>query len=45
MSNVDVLQLVTIKTQVVTSKFHSRMFICWGFIAINDGFLVDSMNP
>jgi len=44
--NIDVLQLVYIKTQVKTWKPHSQLFIYWRFFITNDGLLVmDFVNP
>jgi len=46
MSNVDAnLQLVFLETQVLTWILHSHMFICWGFLTINDGVPMDLVIP
>jgi hypothetical protein len=45
LSNVDVSQLVIIKTQVVAWRLHNHMSICWGFFDVNDDVLhVDLVN-
>jgi hypothetical protein len=44
--NIDVLQLVSIETQVTTWKPHSQLFIYWRFFITNDGLLaMDFVNP
>jgi len=43
-SNVHVLQLAPIETQVATWKPNSPMFISWGFFFINDDLLMDLMK-
>jgi hypothetical protein len=42
----DVKQLVVVKMQATTCKPHSHMFIhCWGLFIVNDGLLMDLVNP
>jgi hypothetical protein len=45
MSNVDALQLVFLETQVLAWILHSHMFICWGFLTINNGVPMDLVKP
>jgi hypothetical protein len=45
MSNVDALQLVFLETQVLAWIFHNHMFICQGFLNINNGVPMDLVKP
>jgi hypothetical protein len=45
MSNVVVFQLVFLETQVLASIFYSHMFICWGFLTINNVVPMDLVKP
>ncbi len=44
MSNVDASQLSTIKAQVITWIPHNWMSKCWGFVFVNNGWLVDLLK-
>ncbi len=44
MSNVDASQLAPIKAQVAACIPHNWMSKCWGFVVVNNGWLVDLLN-
>ncbi len=44
MSNVDASQLAPIKAQVATCILHNGMSKCWGFVVVNNGWLVDLLK-
>jgi hypothetical protein len=44
-SNVDVLQLANVKTQVTTQRPHIWMSIGWGFFCHQWWLSMDSVNP
>ncbi len=44
MSNVDASQLAPIKGQVATCIPHNWMSKCWGFVVVNNGWLLDLLK-
>jgi hypothetical protein len=43
--HLEVTQLVVIQVQVESWKTHNHNSICWGFFIVNDGLLVNLLNP